>query len=189
MTLSARTVAHASQNDGIPGIGSWGRDRELNPGQGIHSPQGYHYPTPATDRQDGVSIDKDCHMSSAAIQRSRYMGTFAHPPRSPYCPRRAVCSSEGSVSHGRIHGRTHRGESCRVRAVPGVRRPHGLRFRVRVMPELRSLPLRRMICSGAPPTNICLRFKRLKSALPLEEGTGDWTEAGYHLCPRHEGRF
>ena len=26
-----------------------GRDRELNPGQGIHSPQGYHYPTPATE--------------------------------------------------------------------------------------------------------------------------------------------
>lgn len=25
----------------------WGRDRELNPGRGIHSPIGYHYPTPA----------------------------------------------------------------------------------------------------------------------------------------------
>ncbi len=25
----------------------WGRDRELNPGLGIHSPTGYRYPTPA----------------------------------------------------------------------------------------------------------------------------------------------
>ena len=31
----------------IPGVTIEGRDRELNPGLGIHSPTGYRYPTPA----------------------------------------------------------------------------------------------------------------------------------------------
>ena len=47
-TRSALTVVLFSRRTAWEKL-LWGRDRELNPGQGIHSPQGYHYPTPAID--------------------------------------------------------------------------------------------------------------------------------------------
>ena len=113
---SAHIAARGSARIDAISLGR-GRDRELNPGQGIHSPQGYHYPTPATFRPHILSVDKVYPPESRRVfapSRCREKALSRHSPANAEVERERSLVRKGESIEFRTKSRVTGSSALRV---------------------------------------------------------------------------